>query len=214
MSDKPNPDENPERGWGQLLPIFFNENVTIKNYAVNGRSTRSFINESRWDSVFSQIEEGDYVFIQFGHNDQKFKDKERFTNPLTGYRENLVKFVNDTRSKGGIPVLLSSIVRRKFNEFGVLMDTHGLYPLIVRQVAKELDVYFIDLQSKSENLVLTTGQEKSKELYLWIEPGQYNMYPEGKKDNTHFSVKGATEISSLVAESIKENNWPLAKFLK
>jgi lysophospholipase L1-like esterase len=94
------------------------------------------------------------------------------------------------------------------------MDTHGLYPLIVRQVAKELDVYFIDLQSKSENLVLTTGQEKSKELYLWIEPGQYNMYPEGKKDNTHFSVKGATEISSLVAESIKENNWPLAKFLK
>ncbi len=214
MSDKPNPNENPERGWGQMLPIFFNQHVNIKNYAVNGRSSKSFINEGKWDSVFSQIEEGDFVFIQFGHNDQKFKDKKRFTNPLTGYRKNLVKFINDTRSKGGIPVLFSSIVRRKFNEFGVLIDTHGLYPLIVRQVAKELNVLFIDLQLKSENLVLTAGKEKSKELYLWIEPGQYNMYPEGKEDNTHFSVKGATEIARLAAKAIKEHNLSLAKFLK
>ncbi len=118
------------------------------------------------------------------------------------------------RSKGCKPYLFSSIVRRKFNEFGVLMDTYGLYPLVVRQVAKELAVPFIDLQSKSENLVLTTGQEKSKELYLWIEPGQYNMHPEGKEDNTHFSVKGATEIARLAAKAIKEHNLGLAKFLK
>jgi lysophospholipase L1-like esterase len=214
MSDKPNPIENPERGWGQTLPQFFNKNVTIKNFAVNGRSTKSFIDEGRWDSVVSEIKKGDYVFIQFAHNDQKFKDSLRYTNPLTGYRNNLAKFVNETRERGGIPVLFSPVVRRNFNEFGVLVDTHGLYPLIMRQVALELQVPFVDLQLKSENLVLSVGQEKSKDLYLWIEPGQYTMYPDGKQDNTHFSVKGATEISKLAIEGLKENGLGITKFLK
>ena len=212
MSDKPNPEINPERGWGQMLPLFFKENVIIKNFAVNGRSTKSFIDEGRWDSVASEIQKGDYVFIQFGHNDQKIKDSLRFTNPLTAYRYNLMKFVNETRKKGGIPVLFSPIVRRKFNEFGVLIDTHGLYPLVMRQVATELSVPFIDLQFKSENLVLSTGQEKSKEIYLWIESGQNPMYPEGKQDNTHFSVKGATEIAKLAIEGLKENRLALTNF--
>jgi lysophospholipase L1-like esterase len=212
MSDKPNPEINPERGWGQMLPLFFKENVIIKNFAVNGRSTKSFIDEGRWDSVASEIQKGDYVFIQFGHNDQKIKDSLRFTNPLTAYRYNLMKFVNETRKKGGIPVSFSPIVRRKFNEFGVLIDTHGLYPLVMRQVATELSVPFIDLQFKSENLVLSTGQEKSKEIYLWIESGQNPMYPEGKQDNTHFSVKGATEIAKLAIEGLKENRLALTNF--
>ena len=214
MSDKPNPEINPERGWGQMLPLFFKENVIIKNFAVNGRSTKSFIDEGRWDSVASEIQKGDYVFIQFGHNDQKIKDSLRFTNPLTAYRHNLMKFVNETRKKGGIPVLFSPIVRRKFNEFGVLIDIHGLYPLVMREVATELGVPFIDLQFKSENLVLSTGQEKSKELYLWIEPGQNSMYHEGKQDNTHFSIKGATEMAKLAVEGLKENRLALTKFLK
>lgn len=214
MADKPNPDVNPERGWGQMLSLFFDENVTIKNFAVNGRSTKSFIDEGRWSSVLSNIKKGDYVFIQFGHNDQKFQDPLRFTNPLTAYRANLVKFVNETRDKGGIPVLFSSIVRRNFNEFGVLIDTHGIYPLIVRQVADDLDVPFIDLQSKSENLVLSVGPEKSKEIYLWIEAGENSLYPEGKQDNTHFSVKGATEMAKLAIEGLKENVLGITKFLK
>ena len=214
MSDKPNPIENPERGWGQMLPQFFNENVTIKNFAVNGRSTKSFITEGRWDSVASEIKKGDYVFIQFGHNDQKFKDSLRYTNPLTAYRKNLIKFVNETREKDGIPVLFSPVVRRNFNEFGVLIDTHGLYPLIMRQVAIELKVPFVDLQLKSENFILSAGQEKSKEIYLWVEPGQNTMYPEGKQDNTHFSVKGATEISKLAVEGLKENGLAITGFLK
>jgi lysophospholipase L1-like esterase len=154
------------------------------------------------------------MFIQFGHNDQKFKDSLRFTNPLTAYRYNLLKFVNETREKGGIPVLFSPVVRRKFNELGVLIDTHGLYPLVMREVATELGVPFIDMQFKSENLVLSTGQEKSKELYLWIEPGQNVMYPEGKEDNTHFSVKGATDMAKLAIEGLKENRLNLTKFLK
>jgi lysophospholipase L1-like esterase len=214
MSDKPNPDKNPERGWGQMLPVFFNENVTVKNFAVNGRSTKSFINERRWDSVLAELKPGDYVFIQFGHNDQKFKDSLRYTNPYTAYRRNLIKFVNDARKKGGIPVLFSSIVRRKFNDYGTLEDSHGAYPFIVREVARELNVPFVDLQLKSEDLVISLGLEQSKELYLWIEPGAYEMYPDGKQDNTHFTEKGATEMARLAVEGLKENNLAITKFLK
>ena len=214
MSDKTNPDENPERGWGQMLPQFFNTNVTVKNFAVNGRSTKSFIDEGRWNDVLSEICCGDYVFIQFGHNDQKFKDSLRFTNAQTAYRQNLIKFVSETKEKGGIPVLFTSIVRRTFNEFGTLVDTHGIYPLVMNQIAIELSVPIVDLQSKSENLVLSLGQEKSKEIFLWIEPGRNSMVPLGKEDNTHLSVKGATQIAQLALDGLIENNMALVKYLK
>jgi lysophospholipase L1-like esterase len=213
MSDKPSPDTNPERGWGQMLPLFFNEQVIIRNFAVNGRSTKSFIHEGRWDEVASKLKPGNYVFIQFGHNDQKVADSARYTNPYTGYRRNLIKFVNETREKGAIPVLFSSIVRRKFNEHGVLEDTHGVYPFIMRDVADELDITFIDLQLKSEDLVLSLGEEGSKELYLWVEPGRYEMYPDGKQDNTHFTEKGATEMARLAVEGLKETDLDLVKYL-
>lgn len=214
MADKPNPEENPERGWGQMLPDFFNEKVTVKNYAVNGRSTKSFIDEGRWGEVLSELQPGDYLFIQFGHNDQKYKDSLRYTNPYTAYRRNLVRFVNESRKKGAKPVIFSSIVRRKFNEYGVLEDTHGAYPFIARQVANELNVPFIDLQLKSEDLVLSLGMEKSKEIYLWVDPGEFAMYPAGKQDNTHFSIKGATEMAHLAVQGIKENKLALAKYIK
>jgi len=214
MANKPDPENNPERGWCQMLPLFFDENVTVKNAAVNGRSTKSFIGEGKWDAVLKDLKGGDYVFIQFGHNDQKYKDPNRFTNPYTGYRQNLVKYVTETRAKGAIPVLFSSTVRRNFNEFGTLIDTHGAYPFVVRDVADKLNVPFVDMQLKSENLVLSLGQEKSKEIYLWIEPGQYDMYPQGRQDNTHFSVKGATEMAKLAVEGLKENDLELTKFLK
>lgn len=214
MADKPNPEINPERGWGQMLPDFFDEHVTVKNFAVNGRSTKSFIDEGRWDAVLKELRPRDYVFIQFGHNDQKNKDPKRYTNPFTGYRRNLIKFVEETREKDGIPILLSSIVRRNFNESGVLEDTHGAYPFVMRSVAKELNVPFIDLQLKSEDLVLSLGQEKSKELYLWVEPGRYEMYPDGKQDNTHFTEHGATAMAKLAIDGLREQKLPLANFLK
>ena len=209
-----NPQKNPEHGWGQMLPLFFDDNVTVKNAAVNGRSSKSFIDEGRWDAVLKDLKPDDYVFIQFGHNDQKNKDPKRYTNPYTGYRRNLVKYVNDTRAKGAIPVLFSSIVRRNFNEFGVLEDTHGAYPFMARYVADKMNVPFVDMQLKSEDLVLSLGQEKSKEIYMWIKPGQYEMYPEGRQDNTHFTEKGATEMARLAVEGLKENKLELTKFLK
>jgi lysophospholipase L1-like esterase len=214
MADKPTPEKNPERGWGQMLPQFFDGNVTVRNYAVNGRSTKSFIDEGKWDAVLAQLRPGDYVLIQFGHNDQKSEDPKRYTNPYTGYRRNLERFVRETRSKGATPILLSSIVRRNFNAQGVLVDTHGAYPLIVREVAKDLGVPFIDLQLMTEDLVLRAGVEGSKALYVWVAPGQYEMYPQGRQDDTHLSVAGATEVARLAAGGLRKAEVPLGRFVR
>ena len=211
MANKPNPDENPERGWAQMLPQFFNKDVTIDNRAVNGRSTKSFIDEKRWDSVHKALKKGDYVFIQFGHNDQKENDSKRYTNPHTAYRNNLIRFVKETREKGAFPILFSSIVRRNFNEYGTLVDTQGNYPMEARLVAKEFNVPFIDLQYLSEQLEESYGTEKSKELHLHYKAGEIAYYPEGKEDNTHLSVKGATEIAKIAVEQLQLMEMPLSK---
>lgn len=204
MADKPNPDENPERGWCQLLPTLLNNKATVKNHAVNGRSTRSFITEGRWDSVQKQLKKGDYVFIQFGHNDQKENSPKRYTNPHTAYRNNLTKFVKDARAKEAIPVLFTSIVRRNFNADSTLVDTHGVYPLETRLVAQEYDVPFVDLQYLTETLEESYGVEGSKKLHLHFAPGEIAYFPEGKEDNTHLSVLGATEVATLAVAELVE----------
>lgn len=214
MADKADPDRNPEVGWGQVMPEFFTDQVQVRNFAVNGRSTKSFIDEGRWDNVLKDLKPGDYVFIQFGHNDQKVNDPKRYTNPWTGYRRNLERFVMEAREKGGVPVILSSIVRRKFNENGTLEDTHGVYPFVARQVAADLDVPFIDLQLKTEDLVASLGPEKSKELYLWLDPGQDAYMPDGKQDDTHLNIRGARAVAHLATEEVKAMKLPLAAYLK
>lgn len=214
MADKSEPEVNPERGWGQMLPQFFTEAVKVDNRAVNGRSTRSFINEKRWEAILKVIKSGDYVFIQFGHNDEKFEDSTRYTNPHTAYRHNLIKFVTESRAKGAIPVLFSSIVRRNFNEKGVLIDTHGDYPLETRLVAMEYHVPFVDLGYLSEVLEMSYGPEKSKELHLHFKPGEIPFYPKGKADDTHLCEKGATAIANLALNEIKLLNDPSLDKLK
>jgi lysophospholipase L1-like esterase len=207
MADKVKPDENPEKGWCQVLPSFFDLNkINIENRAVNGRSTKSFIDEKRWDSVYKSLKKGDYVFIQFGHNDEKVADSTRYTNPHTAYRHNLIRFVSETREKGAIPVLFSSIARRNFNEHGVLVGTHGDYPLEARLVAQEYQVPFIDLEYFSEMLEQSYGPEKSKELHLHFRAGEHPYYPEGKSDDTHLSLKGATEIAKIVIKELRLKN--------
>ncbi|MDC6365923.1 MULTISPECIES: rhamnogalacturonan acetylesterase [Flavobacteriaceae] len=213
MADKPNPDVNPERGWAQMLPKFFVDEVKIENRAVNGRSTRSFIAEKRWDSILKTLQPGDYVFIQFGHNDQKYKDPKRYTNPFTAYRNNLERFVLETREKGAIPILFSSIVRRNFNEYGTLIDTHGEYPIVTRMVAKDLKVPFVDLQLLTEQMEEKYGVEGSKQLHLHFAPKAHSFYPEGKEDNTHLSVFGATEIARLALSQLKMKKVGLEKYI-
>jgi len=215
MADKIKPNENPETGWCQVLPSFFDLNqVTVDNRAVNGRSTKSFIKEKRWDSVYNSLQIGDYVFIQFGHNDAKVADSTRYTNPHTTYRHNLIRFVTETRAKGAIPILFSSIARRNFNEQGVLIGTHGDYPLAMRLVAQEYQVPFIDLEYFSELLELTYGPEKSKELHLHFKAGEHPYYPEGKSDDTHLSRKGAAEIATIAVRELKKLNLGLNAFYK
>lgn len=214
MANKKNPDVNPEHGWVQVLPQFFNDRVKIDNRAVNGRSTRSFINEKRWDSIYKYLKKGDYVFIQFGHNDAKENDAKRFTNPHTAYRHNLIRFVLESREKGATPILFSSIVRRNFNEFGTLVDTHGAYPLETRLVATEYKVPFIDLQYLSEKLEESYGVEASKKLHLHFEPGESDYFKEGKTDDTHLSELGATEIAKLVINELKRMQIDLAELIK
>ena len=213
MANKPNL-ENPERGWGQLFPGFFNENVRIENHARNGRSTKSFIDEGRWDSVLVKVKKGDYVFIQFGHNDAKKEDPKRYAEAHTTYKNNLLKFVSDCSAKGATPILLTSIVRRKFDGDGKLIDTHGDYPIVVREVAKELNVLLIDIHESSRELVSGLGDEGSKALYLYIEPAKYKALPDGKKDDTHFSKLGATKMAELVVNGIRDLKIDLVNYLK
>lgn len=242
MANKKLEGENPERGWGQMLSRYFTDDITVDNHAVNGRSSKSFIDEGRWDNVLSKIQKGDYVFIQFGHNDEK-DDPKRHTDPGTTFDANLRKFVEETRAKGGIPVLFNSIVRRNFGKSGVdavadaikqddirngidpkapkevieegakLIDTHGAYLDSPANVAKELNVAFIDLNSLTHKLVEDLGPEKSKELYLWVQPKTVPALPDGREDNTHLNVHGASIVAEMAAKAVAEAIPELAQYL-
>lgn len=203
MANKKDPDRNPEHGWAQVLQSYFNDDIMVVNKAVNGRSTKSFINENRWDSIYKKLRKGDYVFIEFGHNDEKIEDSTRYTNPHTTYRYNLIKFVKESREKGAIPILLTSIARRNFNEKGVLVPTHGDYPLETRLVAQEYKVPFIDLEYYTELLEQSYGPEKSKQLHLHFKAGEVPYYKDEKKDDTHLSLLGANKIAQIVINQLK-----------
>lgn len=203
MADKPLSGGNPERGWGQMFPGFLTPDIRVDNRALNGRSSRSFRNEGHWELVRKRLRKGDYVFIQFGHNDQK-ADTARHSDAETDYKINLGKYIDETREAGAIPVLFTPIVRRKFNSDGTLVDTHGKYTDAVRIVAKEKQVLLIDLSKMSASLLERYGQEKSTSLFVWVEPGICAALPEGKQDNTHLNVRGARIIARMVAETIKE----------
>ena len=201
----------PETGWCQAFPVFVDQGVEIKNRAVNGRSTKSFITEGRWKSVLDSLREGDYVFIQFGHNDQKIQDSTRYAEPFTTYRKNLERFVCETREKGAIPILFTSIVRRKF-ENGFLVDTHGDYPVVVRQLAAEWKVPLVDLQLLTAGAVTALGDETSRNFYLWTP--QTEKFPQGRKDDTHLKLEGATLVAKLAAQQLISLNNSLAKHIK
>ncbi len=214
MANKVKPEENPERGWGQMLPLFFNDNISIDNRALNGRSTRSFIAEKHWDNVLKTLKKGDYVFIQFGHNDEKEKDSLRYTNPHTAYRHNLIRFVTETRAKGATPIIFSSIVRRNFNDKGVLTSSHGDYTMEARLVAQEYNVPFIDMEYLTELLEQSYGPEKSKQLHLHYKAGEIPYYKEDKADDTHLCVKGATEVAKIAVEELKKTKLDIVKYIK
>ncbi|MBB6324595.1 lysophospholipase L1-like esterase [Algoriphagus iocasae] len=214
MADKPYGVSNPEKGWGQVFPLYFKEGIRFENHAMNGRSTKSFRAEGRWDVVMDRLKEGDYVIVEFGHNDQKINSADRYAFADSTYRDNLIRFVNEVREKGGKAVLATPISRRSFDENGVLTDTHGRYSEVVREVAAEMEVPLFDLHKKTVELLEQWGVEKSKELFLHFKPGEYEKFPKGVEDNTHLSPTGAFKVSDLAIKELKRELPELMKFLK
>lgn len=212
MADKP-PDL-PERGWGQALPAFFSDPAMIHNHAVNGRSTRSFIAEGLWQKVLDELQPGDFVIIQFAHNDEKQEDPARYTDAATSFRDNLRRFVRETRAKQAAPVLATPVCRRKFDDAGHLVDTHGAYPDAVRIVAREENVPLLELQQATARMIERVGPEGSKKFFMWIEPGKYPKLPDGSRDDTHFVDAGATQVAALAVAEIRELKLPLVRWLK
>jgi DNA sulfur modification protein DndE len=213
MADKL-PVDKPETGWGMVLSDYFNEAVQVQNHAVNGRSTKSFINEGRWQKVISQVKKGDWVLIQFGHNDAKVSDTTKYAPAQTIYRQNLIRFINETRTKGGNPVLITTVMRRKFDADGLFVDTHADYPSVTKEVATLLQVPLIDLHAKSQRVIEQHGVEGSKSLFMHYVGGIFTKFPKGIIDDTHFSRYGAEIMASLVVESILEQSLGLRVFLK
>ncbi len=192
----------PETGWGTPFKTFFDESVTIENRARNGRSTKSFMEEGRWDKVLETLSKGDYVFIQFGHNDEVPSKVGRYTTPEE-FQTNLKKYITDTRAKKANPILLTPVTRRSF-ENGKLKDTHSEYAQLVRDVAAELDVPLIDMTKKSMDLLNEWGVANSQYLYHHLKAGEHPNYPNGREDNTHFNELGARKMAQLVLDGMEE----------
>jgi lysophospholipase L1-like esterase len=193
----------PETGWGMPFEFFWDSTVEVVNRAKNGRSTKSFINEGLWSSIYKEASEGDYVFIQFGHNDESKEKLERYTTPDT-FKMNLTKFIKETRERKALPVLLTPVARRRFDKEGHVVESHKEYSALTREVAKEQQVIFIDLDEKSMVLYREFGMEDSRLLFLQLKPGEHPNYPDGRDDNTHFSELGARLIAQIVLKDIRD----------
>lgn len=223
-----------ERGWGMMFQRCFNDRIRIDNHAVNGRSSLSFLNEGRWQKVLDLIQPGDYVIIQFGHNDEKSKP-DRHTEPGSTFDAILERYVRETRQRGGIPVLMNAVVRRHFSaaaqskddekqrlttytdnkvkaEGDSLIDTHGLYRIAPRNVAMSTNCYFVDANQITHDLEQGLGREGSKRLHMWFLPGEQPSLPEGRQDNTHYNVYGATVVARLLADALCKEIPQLRKY--
>ncbi|MBN2166603.1 MAG: rhamnogalacturonan acetylesterase [Marinilabiliaceae bacterium] len=195
----------PETGWGEALYAYTDTSkIQIENHARNGRSTKSFIDEGLWKVVIDKIKPGDFLFIQFGHNDEKINKPKVYARAETTYKLNLERFIDECRTKGATPILFTSIVRRHFLDNGLLEYTHGKYPAIVKQIGTEKNVTVIDMEAKTKLLVERFGIEESKKLYMNLDSLEYPNHRKGKEDNTHLTRKGAIIIAGEAVDCIKK----------
>ena len=206
------PDKRPETGWGEALqPCFDSSEVRIANRAMNGRSTRSFVAEGRWKAIVDSLHAGDYVFIQFGHNDEKIGTN-NYSSP-DDYRRNLVQLVDEVRAKQAQPVLFTPVVRRKFDG-AQLVPTHGAYPDAARAAARERNVPLVDMERSSAALVQQLGPDSSRALWLHLAAGANPNYPNGVQDDTHFSPLGARTMAELAIDAMRSLELGLATQLR
>ena len=197
---------NLERGWGMQFANFLDDGIKVVNYAKNGRSTKSFITLGHWDKVKAAVRPGDYVFIQFAHNDAKQDDSVRYAPAYGLYQENLRMYCRTVREMGATPVLLTPVMRRWFKEGKLDLDCHTDYPAAMKQVASEMGVELLDITASSAEWLLGLGDEASRPYFMWIPAGKYAFCPEGKEDNTHTKANGARVVAGLVCDAIRKSS--------
>jgi len=191
--------KRPESGWGEYLHLFMSPLIEIKNYAENGRSTKSFISDGLLEKIDHEIKAGDYLVIQFGHNDEKTEDPKRYTDPGSEYQDNLLRMARVAIKHQATPILITSITRRLFIDHQLKNDTIGLYPRMMLACADRENIHVIDAYHMTWDLLFRLGEEKSKDIFLHLAPRTYETYPDGLTDNTHLSPYGAKLIASLIA---------------
>lgn len=204
----------PQTGIGQTLSLFVCKDVLIENHAENGRSTKSFIDEARLATIYNELREGDFLFIQFGHNDAKKEDETRFTEPFGEYQVNLEKFVNVARNRNAIPLFITPVCRRWYEADGTLQKgIHGDYPNAMKAVAERLNVPLIDLYESSKRLIKEWGMEGSIQHFMNLPKNVYSNYPNGLEDNTHLTYSGAVAFSKILAKGLKKLGGEYAELL-
>ena len=205
-------DRAPVTGWGTPFANYFDSSVIITNRARDGRSTRTFISEGLWQKVADSMKSGDYVLIQFGHNDEASEPqyKDRYTS-VPDYKVNLARFITEIRDRKGNPVLVTPVTRMRFDKQGKVMETHKDYSAAVWDVGRAYHTPVIDLDSMSRNLLQQFGPDNAKFLYMYVDSLQNPHYPNGRKDWTHFSEYGARRMAELVLAEIKRLQLPLAE---
>ena len=202
-------DVEPWAAWGQMLPRFFRPGVVIANHGESGETVRSFERELRFAKIFSALKAGDYLFLQFGHNDQKPENSV----PLDLYKKLLATYIDKTRAAGATPVLVTSMNRRAFDENGKIKDTFVGYPQAMRAVAKEKNVALIDLNTMSKTLYEAWGPELSTKAFVHYPANTFRYQTEAINDDTHFNSYGAYELARCIVRGIEEANLPLGKWL-
>ena len=205
-------DYEPWIGWGQIAPLFFNDKVSIANYAESGETVSGFIGRRRLEKLLTQMKAGDYIFMEFGHNDQKEKGEGK--GPYQNFTEGLKHFLIKAREKGANPVFITPTQRRSFNKEGKIVDTHGDYPDAMRKLAKEEGIPLIDLHSYTRTLYEAMGVEKSINAFVHYPANTFPNQTKELKDNTHFNPYGGYQIAQSVIYGIKQVQLPLAKFLR
>ncbi len=206
-------DKEPWAAWGQMIPRFFAPGkAAVANYAESGEALNSFLSARRLEKILSLMKSGDYLFIEFGHNDMKQKGPG--IGPFTSYKKLLKQYIAEVKKKGGIPVLVTSMHRRNFDKDGKIINTLLEYPEAVRQTAKEENVAVIDLNAMSKVLYESWGPEKSIKAFVHFPANTFPGQTSKLEDNTHFSTYGAYELAKCIVKSIKDQNLPLAQFLR
>jgi lysophospholipase L1-like esterase len=204
------PERYPQMGWGMMLKCTVKPGVVVRNHAMGGRSTRTFLSEGRLDAILAAIRPGDTVLIQFGHNDANRAKPERFVEAKTGYRDNLLRFIASIRAKHGQPVLLTPVAQRIFRD-GQVIAGFAEYSAVVRAVAKETKTPLIDLEALSREWVAQAGEDGAKRFYLHYAPAEQPAFPKGIDDDTHFSELGARGAANLVAGALRRLRLPVSR---